>query len=87
MIPGFDFGSVQTTGPDRIEQHCHPLKDQVFMSFKENGATLLIDEGTHEFKENVALHIPLGSHHGVSAKEGQLVHYLWFDFTFPERDV
>ncbi len=81
-LPRFCMGSVQTTGPDRIDPHAHPMLDQLFFSFSENKCTLLIDGAEFSFGGDCLLHIPLGSDHGVDAVEGDVVHYLWMDF-FP----
>jgi mannose-6-phosphate isomerase-like protein (cupin superfamily) len=79
-LPRFCMGSVQTTGPDRIEPHAHPMLDQLFFSFAENDCALLVDGASFHFGGNCLLHIPLGSDHGVDAKPGDTVHYLWLDF-------
>jgi len=80
FIAGFDFGSVETTGIDRVEKHQHPKKDQVFYSFSENDVDLLIDDEEYPLKGNTFIHIPLASNHGVKVNEGKKAHYLWFDF-------
>jgi hypothetical protein len=79
-LPRFCMGSVETTGPDRIEPHAHPMLDQLFNSFPENDCTLLVDGASFRYGGNCLLHIPLGSDHGVQADTGDVVHYLWIDF-------
>jgi len=86
-LPRFSMGSVETTGPDRIEPHAHPVLDQLFFSFKENNCDLLIDGASFRFEGNWILHIPLGSEHGVDAKPGETVHYLWIDFFEKSEDM
>lgn len=87
MIPRLAMGSVQTTGYDKIEQHRHPYVEQLFFSFPENDMTLLIDEDTFPMAGNTLVHIPLGSNHGVLAREGQTVHYIWMDFIIDPRGL
>lgn len=79
-LPRFCMGSVETTGPDRIEPHAHPMLDQLFFSFANNNCSLLVDGSHFRFGGNNLLHIPLGSDHGIEAAEGDVVHYLWLDF-------
>lgn len=86
-LPRFSMGSVETTGPDRIEPHAHPVLDQLFFSFSENDCDLLIDGDSFRFGGNWLLHIPLGSEHGVDAKPGETVHYLWIDFFEKSADM
>ncbi len=83
----FTMGSVETTGPDRIEPHAHPVLDQLFFSFAENDCHLLIDGASFRFGGNYLLHIPLGSEHGIDAKPGDSVHYLWIDFFQKSEDM
>jgi hypothetical protein len=80
IIPGFSLGSVQTTGIDRIAQHCHPLQDQIFFSFDNNDINLLIDDEIKSLESNTFVHIPLASNHGVEVEESKVAHYLWVDF-------
>lgn len=87
LVPRFCMGSVESTGPDRIEPHAHPMLDQYFFSFAENDITLLIDGERHPMGGNTLLHIPLGSEHGVEVEEGRRVHYLWLDFFPNSQDM
>ncbi|GAB1855471.1 hypothetical protein MHTCC0001_03050 [Flavobacteriaceae bacterium MHTCC 0001] len=86
VLPRFSLGSVETTGVDRVEPHAHPILDQYFFSFPENQCTLLVDGEEFPYGPNNLLHIPLGSDHGVDAKEGDVVHYLWVDFFENQED-
>ncbi|MEM1445001.1 MAG: hypothetical protein AAGF84_03030 [Planctomycetota bacterium] len=86
VLPRFSMGSVETTGPDRIEPHAHAMLDQLFFSFSDNRCTLLIDGESFDFGGNTLLHIPLGSDHGVDAQEGDVVNYLWLDFFESQED-
>lgn len=86
-LPRFSMGSVETTGPDRIQSHSHPMLDQLFFSFVENDCDLLVNGDSFRFGGNCLLHIPLGSDHGVDAKPGDTVHYLWVDFFDKSEDM
>jgi hypothetical protein len=37
------------------------------------------NENQAPFKEDVLLHIPLGSTHSVDVEEGKRLHYIWID--------
>jgi hypothetical protein len=86
-LPRFAMGSVETTGPDRIEPHAHPMLDQHFFSFADNRCTLLVDGARHAFGGNCLLHVPLGSEHGIEAAPGDVVNYLWMDFFGRSEDM
>ena len=86
-LPRFSMGSVETTGPDRIEPHAHPMLDQHFFSFGDNRCTLLVDGTRHSFGGNCLLHVPLGSEHGIDAAPGDVVNYLWIDFFAKSEDM
>lgn len=86
-LPRFSMGSVETTGPDRIDPHAHPVLDQLFFSLAENDCDLLIDGESSRFNGNCLLHIPLGSMHGIEAGPGDIVHYLWLDFFERSEDM
>jgi hypothetical protein len=86
-LPRFSMGSVETCGPDRVEPHAHPVLDQLFFSFSENDCTLLINGARFHFGGNCLLHIPLGSDHGIDAKPGDTVQYLWIDFFQKSDDM
>ncbi len=85
VIPRFALGSVEANGEDLVGQHTHPLLDQFFFSFPENDMELLIDCRICPMKGNTLVHIPLGSNHGVIARKGQKMHYLWIDCTPQEQ--
>ena len=79
-VPRFAMGSVESYGPDAVQQHPHPLIDQFFYSFPENNMDVLINEDKVHMDGNVLLHIPVGSNHGVDVPENGRMHYLWIDF-------
>ena len=80
LIPGFAFGSVETEGYDIVSKHCHPDKDQIFFSFKENNIKLLINDDEVMYDSKCFVHIPLASDHGVKVEKNSKAHYLWIDF-------
>ena len=89
LLPEYTFprlciGSVETTGPDAVAAHEHPMLEQLFFGLQDNDCILTADEAQVEFKEGVLLHIPLGSRHGVVVKESKKLHYIWIDL-FKER--
>ena len=86
-LPRFAMGSVETTGPDRVEPHAHPMLDQLFFSLPENDCTLLVEDARFHFGANCLLHVPLGSNHGIDAAPGDTVHYLWIDVFARAEDM
>jgi hypothetical protein len=87
IIPRLAIGSVETVGPDTVEAHRHPMLEQLFYGLPGNHCCLKVDEQEVAFEENVLLHIPLGSVHGVGVEEDNILHYLWLDFFRSERDT
>ena len=87
IIPRLTIGSVETVGPDTVEAHRHPMLEQLFYGLPGNHCYLKVDEQEVAFEENVLLHIPLGSVHGVGVEEDNILHYLWLDFFRSERDT
>ncbi len=87
VVPRLTIGSVETAGPDRVEAHCHPVLEQLFYGLPGNRCRLRADEAEVAFGEDTLLHIPLGSLHGVSVEEGDLLHYVWMDFFRSRRDM
>ena len=81
-FPRLCVGSVETTGPDRVAPHRHPMLEQLFFGLKENDCTVIADGVGEPFRQYVLLHIPLGSEHGVEVAEGRKLHYVWIDFFF-----
>ena len=80
MVPRFCMGSVQTEGPDAVAEHEHPMLDQLFFGLDGCHCTCVADDEKIMLTENMLLHIPLGSKHAVSVDEGNILHYIWFDF-------
>ena len=86
IAPRFCMGSVQTVGPDAVGAHSHPMLEQLFYGLPGNCCHVRADEAEIPFGENVLLHIPLGSMHGVRVDEGETLHYLWVDL-FRSHDM
>ncbi len=79
------IGSVQTSGPDRVAAHTHPMLEQFFLALPGNDATVFAETDEVRFLADELLHIPLGSLHGVNVEAGKYLHYLWVDL-FAARD-
>ncbi|MEP0051645.1 MAG: hypothetical protein ABJQ68_04670 [Nonlabens ulvanivorans] len=79
-IPRIAMGTVQTTGPDRLGAHEHPMLEQLFLGLSDNNCTVYADDAQVDFPEYSVLHIPLGSSHSVSVEQDELMYYVWMDF-------
>lgn len=80
IIPRVAMGTVQTTGPDTVAAHEHPMLEQLFLGLTNNLCTVYADKAKVEFPQYSVLHIPLGSRHSVSVDEGETLYYVWMDF-------
>ena len=85
LLPEYTFprlciGSVQTTGPDEVARHTHPMLEQLFLGLEGNDCVVTADALDAPFAELEILHIPPGSDHGVTVEEGKTLHYIWIDF-------
>ncbi len=87
IIPRFCMGSVETCGPDTVGAHSHPMLEQLFYGLKSNDCIVKADGIKTAFKENILLHIPLGSRHGVDVEEGKILNYVWMDLFRSEEDM
>jgi hypothetical protein len=87
IIPRFCLGSVETTGPDTVGAHAHPMLEQLFFGLPHNDCVVKADEAVTTFKENTLLHIPLGSTHGVTVEEGRILYYIWMDLFRSQDDM
>jgi len=87
IIPRFCMGSVETSGPDKVGAHSHPMLEQLFYGLKGNDCIVKADGTEAIFKENVLLHIPLGSRHGVDVEEGKILNYVWMDLFRSQEDM
>ena len=79
IVPRLCIGSVETTGPDQVAKHTHPMLEQLFLGLPGNDVRVMADSYEAGFSENDLLHIPLGSNHGVKVEEGKKLHYIWVD--------
>ena len=87
VFPRFCAGSVQTTGPDRVGEHAHPMLEQLFLGLPGNQCTVKADAAETPFSEADVLHIPLGSTHSVRVDPGSELHYIWLDFFGKREDM
>ncbi len=92
LLPEYTFprlciGSVETSGPDEVATHRHPMLEQFFYGLKDNNCTVRADQETIAFSENQLVHIPLGSSHGVEVQEGNTLHYIWIDLFKDEKGM
>jgi mannose-6-phosphate isomerase-like protein (cupin superfamily) len=79
IVPRVCIGSVETTGPDQVAAHTHPMLEQLFLGLPGNDVRVMADSYETSFSENDLLHIPLGSNHGVKVEDGKKLHYIWVD--------
>lgn len=80
IVPRFAAGSVQTTGPDAVGAHSHPMLEQLFLGLPGSNQTVVADSHKKQMTEWMLLHIPLGSMHGVDVDDVSQLHYIWMDF-------
>lgn len=79
-VPRLAMGTVQTTGPDKVGAHEHPMLDQLFLGLADNDVVVYADDAQVRFPAYSLLHIPLGSQHWVEATDGCRMYYMWMDF-------
>lgn len=79
-VPRMAVGTVETSGPDRVGAHRHPMLEQLFLGLKDNDITVTADDARAHLPEFTLLHIPLGSNHGAEVEAGKHLHYVWMDF-------
>lgn len=80
FVPRMAMGTVETTGPDAVGAHRHPMLEQLFFGLRGNDITVSADEQRANLTSFAILHIPLGSNHGAQVAEGKKLHYVWMDF-------
>ncbi|MDD4190361.1 MAG: hypothetical protein PHI28_03465 [Mangrovibacterium sp.] len=80
LVPRFAMGSVETTGPDDVGEHEHPMLDQIFLGLEGCRCRCFANGEETVLTENMLLHIPLGSRHSVRVEDGDRLAYIWFDF-------
>lgn len=81
-VPRMAMGTVETTGPDAVGEHKHPMLEQFFFGLRGNDITVTADGENANLKQFALLHIPLGSMHGAQVADGKKMHYIWMDFFF-----
>jgi mannose-6-phosphate isomerase-like protein (cupin superfamily) len=79
-VPRMALGTVETTGPDEVGKHSHPMLEQLFFGLRGNDIIVTADNDQANLTEFTILHIPLGSHHGAHVLDGKKLHYVWMDF-------
>lgn len=80
FVPRMALGTVETTGPDSVGLHSHPMLEQFFLGLEGNDITVLADNDRANLTGFAILHIPLGSNHGAEVAEGKKLRYVWMDF-------
>ncbi len=80
FVPRMAMGTVETSGPDVVGRHKHPMLEQIFLGLKGNDITVLADDNRANLTGFSILHIPLGSNHGAEVAAGKHLHYVWMDF-------
>lgn len=87
IVPRFCMGSVQTTGVDEVGEHTHPMLEQLFYGLPGNDCVVSADGTQTDFGENILLHIPLGSKHGVKVAQSKILNYIWMDHFWSADDM
>jgi mannose-6-phosphate isomerase-like protein (cupin superfamily) len=87
IVPRLCIGSVQTTGPDEVGTHTHPMLEQLFFGLSGNDIVVMADSVEARFQEKDLLHIPLGSRHGTKVAAGKDLHYIWIDLFHSMEDM
>ena len=85
FIPRIAMGTVQTTGPDKVAAHEHPMLEQLFLGLSDNHCTVYADDSKVDFPPFSLLHIPLGSSHSVSVEKDKTLYYVWMDFFLDKK--
>ncbi len=85
FVPRMAMGTVETTGPDSVGAHRHPMLEQLFFGLKDNDITVLADDARTNLTAFSILHIPLGSNHGAEVAAGKKLHYVWMDFFMDKK--
>lgn len=84
IVPRMAIGTVETTGPDKVAPHSHPMLEQYFLGLSGNNITVLSDSSLTMLKSGEIFHIPTGSNHGADVAAGSKLYYIWMDF-FQDR--
>jgi quercetin dioxygenase-like cupin family protein len=84
VVPRMAIGTVETTGPDKVDAHRHPMLEQYFLGLETNDIVVVHNGTQTPLKANELFHIPTGSNHGVRVAKGRKLYYVWMDF-FQDR--
>ena len=84
IVPRMAIGTVETTGPDKVAPHRHPMLEQYFLGLVNNDIIVICDGKRTPLKENELFRIPSGSNHGARVDKGRKLYYVWMDF-FQDR--
>ncbi|GHB84868.1 hypothetical protein [Persicitalea jodogahamensis] len=84
-IPRIAMGTVQASGPDKVDPHEHAMLEQLFLGLAGNDITVSADDAKANLPEYSLLHIPLGSSHGVKVDQGKEMYYIWMDFFLDKK--
>lgn len=87
VVPRLCIGSVQTSGPDEVGVHTHPMLEQFFLGLQGNDIQVVAGSDQARFRANELLHIPLGSNHGAKVAAGKDLHYIWIDLFHSMMDM
>jgi len=79
-VPRMAVGTVETTGPDEVKRHQHPMLEQYFIGLQGNHCIVSADAESTGLPALAILHIPLGSMHGAKVQAGDRLYYVWVDF-------
>lgn len=85
FVPRMAMGTVETTGPDKVGAHSHPMLEQLFLGLRGNDITVTADAARANLTPFSILHIPLGSNHGAEVADGKKLHYIWMDFFMEKK--
>lgn len=80
VVPRMAAGTVETTGPDQVDRHKHPMLEQLFLGLRGNNATFSADDAQIASPPLSILHGPPGSMHGCQVIAGNRLYYVWLDF-------
>jgi len=84
-LPRIAMGTVETTGPDKVDPHEHAMLEQLFLGLTDNNVVVYADDSKIDFPAYSILHIPLGSSHSVEAGKGDKMYYMWMDFFLDKK--
>jgi hypothetical protein len=84
IVPRMALGTVETSGPDQVLPHRHPMLEQYFLGLANNDIEVVADGVRTPLKAFELFHIPSASNHGADVASGLKLHYVWMDF-FQDR--